>query len=232
MDWMSPITSSLPYMVSVGNHESECHSPYCLFHLESHGWKLNNFTAYNARWHMPSAESNGAMSMWHAFQYAGVRFISLNTETDFPGAHEGKDGDSGIFLLPAGQFAPNGTYMAWVESQLAEAAGDSTVAWIVAGGHRPFSSLPDTYATTLAALFKKYGVALYVAGHAHSYKREEADAWGDGVAHITVGGAGCDEMATPGTPTPSQLVRIELYAHMSKLRRSQLVSCSGFVVWP
>jgi hypothetical protein len=49
----------------------------------------------------------------------------------------------------------------------------------------------------VAALFAKYGVDVYFAGHAHSYSRFNATAWGDGTTHITVGGAGCDEMPWP-----------------------------------
>ena len=38
---------------------------------------------------------------------------------------------------------------------------------------------------------------MYFAGHAHSYSRFDASAYGDGATHITVGGAGCDEMPFP-----------------------------------
>ncbi len=127
MTWMENITATIPYMVSPGNHESECHSPYCILHLPSTGWHLNNFSAYNTRWHMPSAESGGVLSMWHSFSYGGVHFTSLNTETDFEGAPESRDGDSGIFLLPAGHFAPDGAYMRWLENDLAQAAANPTV---------------------------------------------------------------------------------------------------------
>ena len=34
MRWLEPISSSVPYMVAVGNHESECHSPACIANLE------------------------------------------------------------------------------------------------------------------------------------------------------------------------------------------------------
>merc|ERR1712100_51834 len=58
MKWMENITDSLPYMVTPGNHESECHSPACLVSSDiKHS--LANFSAYNARWSMPSKESGG-----------------------------------------------------------------------------------------------------------------------------------------------------------------------------
>lgn len=49
----------------------------------------------------------------------------------------------------------------------------------------------------MIALFAKYGVDVFFAGHAHSYSRFNVSAWGDGTLHITVGGAGCDEMPWP-----------------------------------
>ena len=42
----------------------------------------------------------------------------INTETDFPGAGEETTGDGNMPWLPAGHFAPDGAYMAWVEADL------------------------------------------------------------------------------------------------------------------
>lgn len=50
--------------------------------------KLSNFTAYNARFRMPSPESNGALNMHFSFNYGPVHFISIDTETGYPGASE------------------------------------------------------------------------------------------------------------------------------------------------
>ena len=33
MNWIENLTSTLPYHVSVGNHESECHDPACVLRL-------------------------------------------------------------------------------------------------------------------------------------------------------------------------------------------------------
>jgi len=48
-----------------GNHESECHDPACVVNPRKLGLPLSNFTAYNARWKMPSQESGGVASMWY-----------------------------------------------------------------------------------------------------------------------------------------------------------------------
>lgn len=118
-----------------------------------------------------------------------MHFVSINTETDFDGAAENEKGDSGIF--PAGHFAPEGEYLSWLEADLLKASQDPNVHWIFAGGHRPFTSFNSTQ---VDALFIKYNVSLYFAGHSHSYSRYDASAHGGVTTHITVGGAGCDEM--------------------------------------
>lgn len=65
VEWNENISSTVPLQVSVGNHEAECHSPYCVLKLNSTGRFLANFSAYNARWPMPSPESGGVLAMWY-----------------------------------------------------------------------------------------------------------------------------------------------------------------------
>merc|ERR1711871_716431 len=172
-DWMQNLSARCPYMVSPGNHESECHSPECLTHIDSIGKPLANFTAYNARWHMPSLESGARarQSMWYSWDYGGVHFVSINSETDWPGAEEEKTGDGHFKSLPAGSFGQAGEYLAWLRADLTQAATSrEKTGWpryIVAGGHRPYSDIQPLHTD----LFAEFGVDLYVAGHAHSYKR-------------------------------------------------------------
>ena len=59
------------------SHESECHIAQCLLQSKRYGEKLNNFTAFNARWHMPSSTSAGVMNMWHIPR--GTRLLNLAT---------------------------------------------------------------------------------------------------------------------------------------------------------
>lgn len=194
MNWMEDLSATIPYMVSVGNHESECHSPDCLLSWRGHA--LRNFTAYNSRWHMPSMESGGALSMWYSWNYGPVHFVSINTETDFPSADERETGDSHIPWLRGGGFAAEGEYLRWLEADLKAAASARAAGhgprWIVVGGHRPHGDIKEEH----APLFRKYGVDLYVSGHGHFYTR---GAPVDGTTYIMAGGAGCDEMPSPGT---------------------------------
>ena len=147
--------------------ESECHSPYCVTN-QTVGQALRNFSAYNARWPMPSPESGGVLAMWHSYDVAGVHWVAIDTSTDFPDAPEGTTGDSHMPWFPAGSFAPEGAYMAWLEADLAKAAAavkaGSGTNFIVAYGHRPFEDLPAAHAAQLDALFVKYGVSFYFCG--------------------------------------------------------------------
>eukprot|EP00854_Cymbomonas_tetramitiformis_P013329 gene13329-15748_t len=168
MNWIQNLTAVLPYMVSPGNHESECHSPACIVELRFNA--LRNFSAFNKRWHMPSQESGGVLNMWYSYNYGAVHFVSINTETDFPGAEETDTGDSHLKFMPAGHFAPNGTYLKWLEADL-KAANESRANggpnWIIVGGHRPHGVVK----ACCAAMFEKYGVDMYFNGHAHNYVR-------------------------------------------------------------
>jgi hypothetical protein len=223
MNWFQNVTATVPYMVTPGNHESECHSPACVINHKEYGLPLSNFSAFNHRWSMPSVESGGHQhsNMWYSFNFGTVHYVSLNTETDFPGAGEEHTGDSGMKNLPAGGFGHKGEYLQWLENDLKQAAAarQSQTAnarpWIVAIGHRPFKDIAET----AGPLFSQYGVDIYFAGHAHSYSRSSpASATGhvdtdhdskhlyktpNGTVWIVAGGAGCDEMPE-GSSSPHE----------------------------
>ena len=211
MNWIENISDSKPYMVGVGNHESECHSPACLTSSKKRH-ALQNFSAYNKRWHMPSAESGGVSNMWYSFNYGLVHYITINTETDFTSAPEEHHGDSGI--LPAGGFGANGEFIQWLENDLIKANASRHIRpWIIVGGHRPWyidsTKIVNNLKETFEDLFLKYKVDIYFNGHKHHSLRswpiaangtvtQENYINPKGVVHITAGGAGCDEYKKPG----------------------------------
>jgi len=200
MEWMENVMDTKPYMVVPGNHESECHAPNCLVN-PTHKESLRNFSAYNARWHMPSAESGGVLNMWHSFDYGPVHFVGANTETDFPDAPEGEYGDGGSIIgLAAGHFAKDGEYLRWLEADLAAANENRAERpWIVAFGHRTwvFKAADAVDASVSKAhkdLFVKYGVDLYLAGHKHSYSHQlPVNSATRSPPVVVTGAAGCDE---------------------------------------
>lgn len=173
MNMMEPVTAEKPWMVLPGNHEDSCHSPACILSLHNLYHTLRNFTAYNARFRMPSMENGGTSNMWYSFNYGPVHFVSLNTETDYPGSPEGRSslwGDGGF-----------GDQLAWLRKDLEQAQKERTLRpWVLAAGHRPLYTVgtvdaegnPAGYAKTLQQavedLFHEFGVDVYFAGHVHA----------------------------------------------------------------
>jgi len=131
---------------------------------------------------------------------------------------------------PRTAIADFGNQLAWVEADLAAAAqrrAAGELSWMFVAGHRPVYSRLDTDANgkptgtsgdiqaSFEALFLKYGVDLYVAGHMHSVEVSwpvanntvTAQSYVDPTAPVYVisGAAGCDEGHSDysNAPTPS-----------------------------
>lgn len=172
MQQMQNTTARVPYMVLPGNHEVDCHSVPCLFNLKYRD-ALSNFTAYNARFRMPSDESGGVLNMWYSFNYGPAHFISMDSETDYPGAYEGEYDE--YHVLPSGGFSPReNALLEWLEADLARAHQSRSVRpWIIVGAHRPMYLYEQSAAFREAVedLFFHYGVDVFISGHIHSYFR-------------------------------------------------------------
>ncbi|CAI5735620.1 unnamed protein product [Hyaloperonospora brassicae] len=175
MNSLMPLMSRVPYMVIVGNHEAECHSPRC-WASSAKRKALGNYAAYNTRFKMPSEESGGVLNMWHSFDHGPIHFTSLSTETDYPDA-------------PYNQLAPNKKYggfgdqLKWVEADLKKAnANRDKVPWLFVGMHRPIYSIADSSNDALVGqtrsvqvafekLLLRYKVDVVLTGHQHYYER-------------------------------------------------------------
>jgi hypothetical protein len=110
--------ANVPYMVTSGNHEADCHDPACLTSRKYRD-NLSNFTAYNSRFRMPSAETGGVLNMHYSFNAGPVHFLTLDLETGFPGAAE-----ETRYVLPCGGF---GDQIAWIEADLVRSMSPSAL---------------------------------------------------------------------------------------------------------
>jgi acid phosphatase type 7 len=203
MNSLTPVMSKIPYMVTVGNHEAECHSPACLVSPYKKD-RLGNYTAYNARFKMPSAESKGVQNMWYSFEYGPIHMTTVSSETDYQDA----PANAYTGTNKNGNF---GNQLAWLEADLQKAhANRGNVPWLIVGMHRPIYHRLDADAShkptgdslalqkSFEALFIKYGVDLVVAGHEHSYERHYPIA--DGVAMKDGVSADNNTYANPKAP--------------------------------
>ncbi|KAG7379322.1 hypothetical protein PHYBOEH_011963 [Phytophthora boehmeriae] len=180
--WMSslaPVMSVVPYMVLVGNHDMECHSPSCL-ESEARMEMLSNFSAYNARWKMPFEESGGALNMWYSFDHGPIHFTSLSSESDYPNS----TANAFIVANRTGNF---GDQLSWLEADLMKAdANRENVPWVFVGMHRPIynvggcdDGVPSTelqqngyLQAAFESLLIKYKVDVVLMGHEHYYERQ------------------------------------------------------------
>ena len=181
-------------MTVVGNHDVSCHATTDLGCPK----EQRNFSAYRYRFRMPSVESgayvpksprstpfsattipvNTHHNMWHSWRVGHVHFVAVSTESDFPhaptGPHTHLGGGAG------GGFA--GNQLAWLRADLAAAAADPDVRWIVAVGHRPWYTsasidwpllAPHRIQESFEPLLHEFGVDLWLCGHKHFYERSK-----------------------------------------------------------
>lgn len=129
---------------------------------------------------LPRRGASADGETYASWRYGNVHFLSLNTE------------------IPYG---PGSAQYAWLEADLAQAAADPHVRWIVATFHRPpYSSgshgSDHGVREAWSPLFERYGVDLVFNGHDHHYERSLAFANGvpqgdgGGVVYVVTGGAG------------------------------------------
>jgi len=132
-----PFTRTTPLMPALGNHENE----------RIAGERIG-YVSYLARLALPAPET------WYTFDYAGVRFISFNSD-DFR----------------------NPEQLAWLERTLAAAKQDPAVRWRVLFMHHPLYSTNvrrldnKPLIETLRGRIDEGAPDLVFAGHNHNYER-------------------------------------------------------------
>lgn len=185
-DEMTPISTTKPWMVGAGNHEANCiaggyDDP---FNNQTYDDSIcspgqNNFTGFIQHFRMPSDVSGGTGNFWYSFDHGMVHYIMLDTETDLGHGFISPDetgGGEGDHAGPFGAYANAQTD--WLEADLKSIDRKKTP-WVIAAGHRPWylslANITHTICWTckdvFEPLFLRYGVDLYISGHAHFYQR-------------------------------------------------------------
>ncbi|SPO25050.1 related to acid phosphatase precursor (pH 6-optimum acid phosphatase) [Ustilago trichophora] len=179
-DEMEALTSTLPYHVAPGNHDSNCdNSGYKNYTESICPPALTHFTGYNQHWNMPSTFSGGFKNMWYSYNVGMVHYIVYDTETDLGPNLTGPEdlgGSSGANDGPLDPAHPS-AQLDFLKKDLA-AVDRSKTPWIVAAGHRPWymaaksKDLCTVCQEAFEQLFYDAGVDLIVNGHQHNMQRQ------------------------------------------------------------
>ena len=188
---VQPIFAHVPVLYAVGNHDTTC-----------------DRAAYHARVVQPHRSIlDGGLGDFYTFDFAGIRFIALDTE---------HDEDSRI--------GPETEQYRWLERTLET---PTATAMTIVFMHRPIycsfeldqclwhstsmdpREWANPYRANLEPLLNKHGVKLFLNGHTHNYERTHAVLDNVPTAHatryITVGSPGniepTDTVFTPEVPS-------------------------------
>jgi len=154
---IEPLASTMPYMVTVGNHE-----------------EFFNFTSFNHRFIMPGDSQGGRGNFWYSFDFGNVHLLSMSTEDDYSTGSvqykfieadlaSARADPSIVWIMVAG-------HRPYYSSDADEY--DS---------HKPGCALLHY----LEPLFIKYQVDMVLTGHMHCYERTYPV--NNGTVHATPG---------------------------------------------
>lgn len=141
---VEPISSSLPYMTVVGNHEA-----------------YSNFTAYTNRFTMPSPHSDGHLNHWWSIDIGYAHFTMISSEHPYqPGSPQYRWIEYDLKKATA-----NRKNVPWIFVAAHKPIYSSVRARY--DSHRPGSPIQKQ----LEPLLHKYNVDIMFAGHEHCYER-------------------------------------------------------------
>ncbi|RDW92302.1 purple acid phosphatase-2 [Coleophoma crateriformis] len=185
-DELTPVTTTKPYMVGPGNHESNCDNGGTTDSSKNITYTVDicmpgqtNFTGYRNHFRMPSTESGGTGNFWYSFDHGMVHYVQLDTETDLGHGYIGNDevgGSEGDASGPFNQLMNAQTN--WLAADLAS-VDRAVTPWVIVAGHRPWylshANASGTICWTCKDVFEpllmQYGVDLVLSGHSHVYQR-------------------------------------------------------------
>ena len=201
-EWLAmiqPITTAVPFMVAVGNHEYDYTHNYAQSGLDGSGsvapyqpvW--GNF--YNdsggecgvpvaKRFAMPSSSNNSNSVFWYSYDMGPVHTTVVSSEHDL---------------------SPGSAQYAWLQEDL-QSVDRSRTPWLVVESHRPMYQAEALWGNNAVGIAMRlefedllydYDVDLFLAGHYHSYFRTcdglyRSRCHSEGPMHITVGTAGAN----------------------------------------
>jgi len=143
MDSIEPVASTIPYMVTQGNHERDWPGSGTFFDGRDSGGECGVPTQHRFRMPKPSEDK----TFWYSFQQGSVHFAFMDTE------------------MPCGRGSPQHT---WIQNDLAN-VNRSLTPWIIFSGHRPMYTIDDYdgHFADIEELLFNHKVDLVLWGHVH-----------------------------------------------------------------
>jgi hypothetical protein len=180
-DQITPLTSGRPYMVAVGNHESNCNNGGVKDKANNISYTAQicmpgqtNFTAYAEHWNMPG-KPGPSQNFWYSYDVGMVHYVVLSFETDFGEGLFGPDEVGGTGKQMSGPRGKVGEQIEWLRRDLANVDRKKTP-WVLAFGHRPwYVGLADGVCEPCRQAFEgilyEGNVDVVFTGHDHIYSR-------------------------------------------------------------
>eukprot|EP00250_Pteridium_aquilinum_P021385 c25104_g1_i1 orf=356-1489(-) len=158
LDLITPISSKIPYMTAIGNHERDFPDSGSHYETPDSGGECG--VAYEKYFQMPT---QGKDKPWYSFEAGPVHFTVMSTEHDWTSESE--------------QFK-------WIQKDLASVDRNRTP-WLVFTGHRPqyssgseigivsrlIPSVDPLFCAAVEPLLLQGQVDLVLWGHVHNYER-------------------------------------------------------------
>ncbi|CAI5745629.1 unnamed protein product [Peronospora destructor] len=174
MEELESITSHVPMMTTVGNHEYQCGLLPCLA-LQNYYRRFQGIT-----WGA-GAVSGSSSNEFYSFSLGLIHFVFINTEVYGNEAYVALQNDSVTWKVDEAARTLAGAAQAkWLEYDLSRVKRSETP-YVVICGHRPPFKTPkglhetgNRFAKEIVPLMSKYQVDLYLAGHEHTYLMFEA----------------------------------------------------------
>jgi 3',5'-cyclic AMP phosphodiesterase CpdA len=179
MEELESITSRVPMMTTVGNHEYQ----YALAPALS---VQNYYRRFRGITIGAGAASGSSSNEFYSFSAGLIHFVFINTEVYGDEAFAALQDDGVTWKVDeAARTAAAAAQAKWLAFDLSRVERSETP-YVVICGHRPpfktpkgLSEAGNRFAKELVPLMDKYQVDLYLAGHEHTYLMFEASTFND-----------------------------------------------------
>ncbi|POM70646.1 Calcineurin-like phosphoesterase [Phytophthora palmivora] len=218
MNELESITSRVPMMTTVGNHEYQYALSPALavqnYYRRFHGITLG-----------AGAASGSSSNEFYSFSSGLIHFVFINTEVYGDEAYAALQ-DDGTWKVDESARKIAGTAQAkWLEYDLSRVKRSETP-YIVLCGHRPpfktpkgLSETGNRFAKEIVPLMSKYQVDLYLAGHEHTYLMFEAS---------TFNGYNIPPIIISGSPGNNEYIREEAELDIVGFKWKTLIPKYGY----